>query len=79
MSTRLSLQLRTEDPTNIFVGILPLYREHLLAARNNERHRRYLAAIVHFVQRLAGAEHAVGDVDEAVIKRSTREVTGRNM
>jgi integrase/recombinase XerD len=73
MATPLSLQLRTEDPTNVFAEILPLYREHLLAARYNERRRRYLAAIVHFGQWLAGEEHAAGDVDEAVITRFLSE------
>jgi|GEM_PF-3124564 hypothetical protein len=73
MATPLSLQLRTEDPINVFAEILPLYREHLLAARYNERRRRYLAAIVHFGQWLAREEHAAGDVDEAVIKRFLSE------
>ena len=67
MTTPLMLQLRTEDPTNVFADVLPLYREHLLAARYNERRRRYLATIVHFGQWLGREDQAAGDDDEAVI------------
>ncbi len=69
MARPLSLQLRTDDSTNVFAEALPLYREYLLAAGYNERQRRYLATIVHFGQWLAGEDHAAGDLDEAVIKR----------
>lgn len=70
MPTPIRLQLRVDDPDNVFAPFISFYQEHLAAGRYGyNRRRRYLAAILHFGQWLRAVGCGADAVDEASIGR----------